>query len=297
MRFAWNPLGYRAVRGRIERAIKQAQEEGRVAFIGLVPIDPQDMATTRKTADMLIASGVDIVMIHIPNRFPWMEGAVLQTAARFVWHAGITREEIFAFIKELRSAYPEIPLVDMTLYDTAVTMGEKRFFALSEEADVDGFDLPNCSLLRAEHGQNFYTLCLASGRHLILAISYELAMAPEATEEYARLCQMVRMARGFVFVMNAPGGQSGSAVKLSDEELRAAVQRVKAVMAREGNPCYVAIVCGISGQEDVERVKRSGAESFMIGSAYIKDLQDGKPVEDVAAYIRSVRAMCCYEAR
>lgn len=153
---------------RIDKAIARAQAEGRVAFIGLVPIDPDSMERTRAVADMMIASGVDIVMVHIPNWMPWMEGGVLQLAARAPRNAGVTREQIFAFIKQLRAAYPEVPLIDMTLY------------------------------------------------------------------------------------------------------------------------------CGISGREDVEKVKSSGAASFMIGSAYVKYLQEGRPLEEVSRDLKGIRAMCAY---
>ena len=92
--------------------------------------------------------------------------------------------------------------------------------------------------------------------------------------------------------MNAPGGKSGSDVKLSNEELRSAVQRVKSVMKAQGNDCYTSIVCGISGKEDLIKVKHSGAESFMIGSAYIQMLQDGKSLEEVSSYLQGIRNMC-----
>ena len=57
---------------RINKTIERARQEGRVAFIGLVPIDPQSMRKSREIADMMIASGVDIVMVHIPNWMPWI---------------------------------------------------------------------------------------------------------------------------------------------------------------------------------------------------------------------------------
>lgn len=280
---------------RIDVTIARAQAEGRVAFIGLVPIDPGSMERSRAVADMMIASGVDIVMVHIPNWMPWMEGSVLQLAARAPRNAGVTREQIFGFIKQLRAAYPDVPLIDMTLYDTAATMGQDRFLQLSAEADVDGFDLPNYPLLSTGDKFGLFRYCEEHDRRLILAISYELATAPEGTEEYKMLREMAKRGRGFVFVMNAPGGQSGSAVKLSDQELSDAVSRVKAVMAQEGNDrCTVSIVCGISSREDVEKVKRSGAASFMIGSAYVKYLQEGRSLEEVSAYLREIRAMCAY---
>jgi tryptophan synthase alpha subunit len=285
------------VNNRIEATIKKAQSEGRVAFIGLVPIDPYSMLKTRETADMMIASGVDIVMVHIPNWIPWMEGGVLQRAAMEPRNSGVTRESIFSFIKELRDAYPEVPLIDMTLYDTVMTMGQEKFLELSEKAGVDGFDLPNYPLISTNDKFGFYEKCIESDKHLILAISYDVAIAEEGTEEYRVLCEMARKARGFAFIMNAPGGQSGSNVKLTDEQLSAAVTRVKSIMRQQGNECYISIVCGISGRDDIEKVKRSGAECFMIGSAYVKSLQDGKSKEEVSAYLKDIRAMCDYKAR
>jgi tryptophan synthase alpha subunit len=285
------------VNNRIEATIKKAQSEGRVAFIGLVPIDPYSMLKTRETADMMIASGVDIVMVHIPNWIPWMEGGVLQRAAMEPRNSGVTRESIFSFIKELRDAYPEVPLIDMTLYDTVMTMGQEKFLELSEKAGVDGFDLPNYPLISTNDKFGFYEKCIESDKHLILAISYDVAIAEEGTEEYRVLCEMARKARGFAFIMNAPGGQSGSNVKLTDEQLSAAVKRVKSIMRQQGNECYISIVCGISGRDDIEKVKRSGAECFMIGSAYVKSLQDGKSKEEVSAYLKDIRAMCDYKAR
>jgi tryptophan synthase alpha subunit len=285
------------VNNRIEATIKKAQSEGRVAFIGLVPIAPYSMLKTRETADMMIASGVDIVMVHIPNWIPWMEGGVLQRAAMEPRNSGVTRESIFSFIKELRDAYPEVPLIDMTLYDTVMTMGQEKFLELSEKAGVDGFDLPNYPLISTNDKFGFYEKCIESDKHLILAISYDVAIAEEDTEEYRVLCEMARKARGFAFIMNAPGGQSGSNVKLTDEQLSAAVTRVKSIMRQQGNECYISIVCGISGRDDIEKVKRSGAECFMIGSAYVKSLQDGKSKEEVSVYLKDIRAMCDYKAR
>lgn len=277
---------------RINDTIRRAQANGRVAFIGLVPIEPDNMAHSLRIADVMVQSGVDILMAHIPNWIPWMEGKTLQRAAQEPRNAGISREQIFDFIKTLRKQHPQVPIINMTLYDTALTMGQDTFLRLSEEADVDGFDIPNYPLVSSEDKFGFYERCVKDGRHLILAISYEIATAKEGTREYQMLLEMAKRARGFAFIMNAPGGKSGSDVKLSNEELRSAVQRVKAVMKEQGNDCYTSIVCGISGHEDIKKVKHSGAESFMIGSAYIQMLQDGKSLEEVSSYLQGIRSMC-----
>lgn len=279
---------------RINETIREAQADGRVAFIGLVPIEPDTMAHSLEIADMMVQSGVDILMAHIPNWIPWMEGKSLQRAAQEPRNAGITREQIFDFIKTLREKHPDVPLINMTLYDTVLTMGQDVFVKLSDEADVDGFDIPNYPLVSTEDKFGFYKQCLKDNRHLIIAISYEIATSKEGTEEYKMLVEMAKKARGFAFIMNAPGGKSGSDVKLSNEDLRAAVQRVKDVMKAQGNDCYTSIVCGISGRGDIDKVKHSGAESFMIGSAYIQMLQDGKTLEEVSDYLKGIRSMCSY---
>ena len=98
-----------------------------------------------------------------------------------------------------------------------------------------------------------------------------------------------------MFVMNAPGGKSGSNEKLSDEQLRNAVLRAKSRLKENGNEdTTVSVVCGISSAQDLEKVKNSSAESFMIGSAYIKMLLDGEPLDNISAYIKGIKEMCRY---
>lgn len=280
---------------RINLAIAKAKSEHRLAFIGLLPIMAESFEKTMEVADMIIASGVDIAMVHLPNWFPWMEGGTLQVAARKPRNAGVKREDMFRFIKALREKYPDLPILDMSLYDTALTMGQERFLELSEAAEVDGYDLPDYPLFQTNDRFGLYKWCIEHERHLILDVSYEEAIAEEGTIEYELLDETCEKARGFMFVMNAPGGKSGSNEKLSDDQLAAAVKRVKDKLAEKGNTeTTVSVVCGISSGEDLEKIKYAKAESFMIGSAYIKMILEGKPLEEVSEYIKGISEMCRY---
>lgn len=280
---------------RINQVIAQAKAERRLAFIGLLPIMPESLEKTMEVAEMILSSGVDIAMVHLPNWFPWMEGGTLQVAARRPRQAGVSREDMFRFIKVLRERHPALPILDMSLYDTAMTMGQERFLELSEAAEVDGYDLPDYPLFQTNDRFGFYRWCIEHERHLILDVSYEEATAEQGTLEYELLNETCEKARGFMFVMNAPGGKSGSDVKLSEEQLVSAVHRVRKLLAEKGNSdTTISVVCGISSGEDLHRVKAAGAESFMIGSAYIKMILEGKPLDEVSAYIRSISEMCRY---
>ena len=280
---------------RINETINNAKKNGRLAFIGLLPIMPESLDKTMEIADMIIASGVDIAMVHIPNWFPWMEGGTLQVAARRPRNAGVKREDIFRFIKKLREKYPDLPILDMTLFDTALTMGQDNFIELSQIADVDGYDLPDYPLFQSNDKFGFHKWCLENNRHLILDVSYQEAIANPNTIEYELLEETCENAGGFVFVMNAPGGKSGSSIKLTNEELKKAVSNVKTKLIEKGNfDTSVSVVCGISDANDLKKVKESGAESFMIGSAYIKMILEGKPLKEVSEYISSISKMCQY---
>lgn len=276
---------------RIDVTLRRLSKRGETAFIGLAPISPNSMDESVEIGKMLVESGVDILMFHLPNYMPWMEGTVLQTAARRPRNAGVTRHQIFEFAGEMRRLYPDLPVIAMTLFDTVMTMGMDKFLALSVKMDIDGFDLPNYPLSYLGDAPGFYRRTLEMGRHLILAISYELATSREGTREYELLTEIVENSRGFSFVMNAPGGQSGSSVKLSGEQLKAAVQRTQSLLRQANNPSAIAVVCGISGPEDIAKVRASGAESFMIGSAYIKELMEGASLETVSKYIQGIKAL------
>lgn len=281
---------------RIDAAIQNAQKCGRVAFIGLVPVIAENPEKSVEVADVMIASGVDILMMHIPNWMPWMEGPVLELAARAPRNAGITREKVFDVMRQIRAKNPDVPLIDMTLFDTALTMGQEHFMDLSRDADVDGFDLPDYPLFSSDDKYGLYRECVKENRYLILDISYEMATAQKETPEYDMLCGIAQKAHGFVFVMNAPGGQSGSAKKLTQEQLGDAVKNVKRMLHKYHNDtCTVSVVCGISTPEDIEKVRRAGAESFMIGSAYVKYLQEGKSLDEIASYLRSLSNACHYQ--
>lgn len=276
---------------RIDVTLGKLANKNELAFIGLAPISPCSQAESVEIGKMLVDAGVDILMIHLPNCLPWMEGAVLQKAAKLPRNAGVTRKEMFEFAGEMRCLYPDLPIIAMSLFDTVLTMGMEEFIDLAISADIDGFDLPNYPLSYIGDQYGFYRRTLEIERHLILAISYELALAPEGTRQFQLLSEMIDNSRGFSFVMNAPGGQSGSSAKLSKEQLTQAVSRTKNLLRQAHNPSAIAIVCGISGPEDIAKVRASGAQSFMIGSAYIKELMDGADLGRVSQYIQGIKAM------
>ncbi|MCK4255859.1 tryptophan synthase subunit alpha [candidate division WOR-3 bacterium] len=274
---------------RIDITFKRLKENNEVGFIGLVPASLPPFTESIELAKTMVEAGTNILMVHLPNFIPWMEGPVLQKAARKPRWEGLKREQVFEFSTVLREKYPELPLLIMTLYDSVFTMGQDRFLELSMEAGVDGFDIPNYPISYSNDELNFYRKAKENGIYCIIPISYEVATAAEETKEYQMLLKIVKNAGGFLFVMNAPGGKSGSKDKLSTAELKGAIERIKGLLQESGNPCTVSVVVGISTPDDVKKVVKAGAESFMIGSAYIKKLQNGESLKGIGSYISDIK--------
>lgn len=272
---------------RIDAAFKQLQARKESGFIGLLPASLPPFTESLKLAEVMIEAGTDILMVHLPNFIPWMEGPVLQRAARKPRWEGLLREQVFELAGILRQKYPKLPLLIMTLYDSVFTMGQEKFIQLSNEAGIDGFDIPNYPYNNDELG--FYKLARENNLHCIIPVSYEVATAEEGTIEYEMLMKIVDKAGGFLFVMNAPGGKSGSDDLLTAEELKGAIDRVRGLLRARDNSCTVSVVCGISTPDDARRVVKAGADSFMIGSAYVKMLQNGAGLDEIGRYIASIK--------
>ena len=274
---------------RIDKTFKNLKKSKEIAFIGLVPASLPPFTSSIELADTMIESGTNILMVHLPNFIPWMEGPVLQKAAKKPRLNGIKREHVFELASVLRKKYPYLPLLIMTLYDSVFTIGQDKFMELSLKADVDGFDIPNYPIYHNNDELGFYEKAKENNLHCIIPVSHEVATSKEGSREYDMLLKIVKNAGGFLFVMNAPGGKSGSKDTLSTEDLKGAVDRVKTLLEKENNTCTISVVCGISSPKDVKKVVAAGAHSFMIGSAYVKKLQMGESLESIGKYIKSIK--------
>ena len=94
--------------------IKEAFAHGK-AFIPFITAGYPDLATTREVVKAAQDNGADLIEIGIPFSDPTAEGPVIQTANVIALEGGVTTDQIFEFVRQLREKdHITVPMVFMT---------------------------------------------------------------------------------------------------------------------------------------------------------------------------------------
>ena len=105
--------------------------------------DP-DLDTTTSIIRAAITNGANIIGLGIPFSDPTAESAVIQESNVRALNNGITTDDIFEYVKELRREI-NVPIIFMTYANVVFSYGGDRFYQNCKECDVDGIliaDLP-----------------------------------------------------------------------------------------------------------------------------------------------------------
>ena len=92
--------------------IKAAFENGK-AFIPFITCGDPDLETTAAAVRAAVENGADLIELGIPFSDPTAEGPVIQGANLRALQGGVTTDDIFQLVRELRRDVT-IPLVFMT---------------------------------------------------------------------------------------------------------------------------------------------------------------------------------------
>ena len=122
---------------RIQAAFAQGK-----AFIPFLTCGDPDLETTAATVRAMAANGADLIELGIPFSNPTAEGPVIQEANLRALRDGVTTDQVFALVQDLRRDVT-VPLVFMTYANVVFTYGAEAFFARCQSVGVDGISLPD----------------------------------------------------------------------------------------------------------------------------------------------------------
>lgn len=243
---------------------------GGKAFIPFVTCGYPDLETTAAVIHEAVRNGADLIELGIPFSDPTAEGPVIQEANLQALKGGITTDDIFAFVRELRREIT-IPIVFMTYANVVFSYGAERFISACAEIGIDGLILPD---LPFEEKGEFLPVCRKYGVDLISMI------APTSEN---RIAMIAKEAEGFLYIVSSLGVTGvRSEIKTDLAAIMEVVRRNSAI------PC--AIGFGISTPEQAEKMSAL-ADGVIVGSAIIKLIgKYGKEApEYVGAYVRSMK--------
>ena len=247
--------------------IANAFKDGK-AFIAFLTCGDPDLKTTAAAVRAAVQNGADLIELGIPFSDPTAEGLVIQGANLRALQGGVTTDQIFDFVRELRQDVT-VPMVFMTYANVVFSYGAEQFISTCRDIGMDGLILPD---LPFEEKEEFLPLCHQYGVDLISLI------APTSAN---RIAMIAKEAEGFLYLVSSLG-VTGSEIKT---DLGSIVEVV-----RENTDVPCAIGFGISTPEQAKQMAEL-SDGAIVGSAIVKILaQYGKDAPKyVGEYVKSMK--------
>ena len=231
--------------------IRKAFEKGK-AFIAFITCGDPDLETTAAAVRAAAANGADLIELGIPFSDPIAEGPVIQGANLRALKGGVTTDNIFDFVRELRRDVT-IPLVFMTYANVIFSYGAERFISTCRDIGIDGLILPD---LPFEEKDEFQPICRKHGVDLLSLV------APTSEN---RIAMIAKEAEGFLYIVSSLG------VTGTRSEIKTDLASIVDV-ARQHTSVPCAIGFGISTPEQAKKMSAI-SDGVIVGSAIIKLLE------------------------
>ena len=250
--------------------IKRVFEKDK-AFIPFITVGDPDIGTSKEIIRALAEEGATLIELGIPFSDPMAEGPVIQNANIRGLKSGVTADDVFNMVKELRAEGVSVLFAIMTYANVVFSYGIDAFLSKMEDSGFSALILPDVPF---EEKKEF---SIPAEKHGISLISL---VAPTSEE---RIKMIAGDASGFVYVVSSLG-VTGMRTSFSSniEEV------VKAV--KNANPDIpVAIGFGISNAQSAKKMAAI-SDGVIIGSAIVDIIgREGKnSPKYVRAFVREI---------
>lgn len=254
---------------RIDDKFAELKAAGKKAFVAYVMAGDPDEAKALEIVKALPAAGVDIIELGIPFTDPMADGSTIQLAGQRALNAGMTLQKTLDMAAAFREVDDTTPIVMMGYYNPIYSRGVDKFLVDAKAAGVDGLivvDLP------PEEDEELCIPAQAAGLNFI-------RLATPTTDE-KRLPKVLTNTSGFVYYVSV-NGVTGAA-EASGDSVGPEVARIK---SHTDLPVIVGF--GVNTPEKAREIA-SIADGTVVGSAIVNQIAQGKSVEEVAAFVKTL---------
>ncbi len=200
---------------------------------------------------------------------PMADGPTIQLAGQRALEAGMTLNKTLDMARHFRKTDNQTPIVLMGYYNPIYNHGVDQFLSDAKEAGIDGLiivDLP------PEEDDELCIPAQAAGLNFI-------RLATPTTDD-ARLPAVLANTSGFVYYVSITGITGAAEAQTTD--VAPEVARIK---AKTDLPVVVGF--GIKTPEASNAIAKI-ADGAVVGSAIITELNSGKSVSEVLAFVASL---------
>ena len=254
---------------RIDTKFAALKADGKKAFVAYIMAGDPDLEASAKIMAGLPGAGVDIIELGLPFTDPMADGPTIQLAGQRALDNGMTLTKTLAMIAEFRKTDTTTPIVLMGYYNPIYSHGVERFLKDASAAGVDGLivvDLP------PEEDEELCLPAQAAGINFI-------RLATPTTDD-KRLPKVLQNTSGFVYYVSVTGITGSQAAQAG--EVGPEVARIK---AKTDLPVIVGF--GITTPEAAQTIA-SVADGCVVGSAIVKEVGEGKAVDEVLARVAAL---------
>ena len=254
---------------RIDQTFARLKAEGRKAFVSYIMGGDPDLESSLAIMKGLPGAGVDIIELGVPFTDPMADGPTIQLAGQRALEGGQTLVKTLDMVRRFREGDDATPIVLMGYYNPIYARGVERFLSEAKAAGVDGLivvDLP------PEEDSELCLPAQAAGLNFIRLAT--------PTTDAKRLPKVLQNTSGFVYYVSITGITGAAAAQAQD--VAPEVARIKA-----STDLPVIVGFGISTPDSAQAIA-SVADGCVVGSAIVKEIADGKPLDDILAYVHSL---------
>jgi len=241
----------------IDETFLELQKHGEGALITFITGGDPAPKYTIKLVEALIEGGADILEIGVPFSDPIADGPTIQAANYRALNANTTPHAIFDIVKETKKR-ADVPIALLTYYNIPFKMGVKDFLEAASRHGVDGLVIPDLPIEEAEEYRE------TAEMHGIETI---FLAAPSTSID--RLKDILGFISGFVYLVSV-FGVTGTREQISQLTKRT----IKRFHPYTIKSVPLVVGFGISRPNHVSSVIRCGAEGAIVGSAFVRIIED-----------------------
>ncbi len=246
--------------------------KGKKSLVAYIMAGDPDL---EKTAEYICALSreVDALELGVPFSDPIADGPVIQRAGqRALKGRPTTLADILSLLQEIQT---DVPTILMSYYNLIYRYGVSKLVRDARDV-IDGIIVPDLPLEEAselrEHCNN-NNLC-----NIFL-------IAPTTSND--RMAQILKSTSGFAYIVSRLGVTGGTTDYIP---LRGLISRVRSVERRyELFEVPKLVGFGVSKPLDVKNVISAGADGAIVGSALVREVENGISPEDLAHITRSLK--------
>ncbi|MBR10905.1 MAG: tryptophan synthase subunit alpha [Rickettsiales bacterium] len=231
-----------------------------------------NLEDTLSIAKALDEGGADLIEIGLPFSDPVADGPTIQASSTIALDNGMTLKKLFDQLATLRE-HVSVPVLLMGYINPVLQYGFEAFCAKCAEVGIDGLILPDLPMY--EYEEMYQSVLEKYGLYNVFLIT------PQTSEE--RIKKIDSLSKGFIYMVSS-ASTTGAKSGISTEQI-SYFQKINSMGLNNKR----LIGFGISDNESFSKACEY-ADGAIIGSAFIKLLEEDSSPENIKNYIQQVKS-------